>query len=407
VRPGDRGCAGGSWRRGGLRLRGAAVLTFILFSIAASVAHSDEPSPLTPERPDTVPTSVDAHRAEAPEDGSPDSSGTGWTVGRTPDVFRSEGLATRIGGWLDASYQDNDIESESINLNHFNVFLDTRLGNRWQAFLEVEFENEPGVRGFEEEREYEVEQAYGRWIASDTFGIRVGQFNTPFGIWTPLHWSILMDTITEPIHEGTRVTPEQQVGVEVAGRLFLPRWLETGTELSYSVYSGYGDHTELFEQQGTDGPSIGTDLRLRFDEGSLIGLSLYQQRREQENARDRAERSVMLYGEWHPLTRLTLRSEIFRQFRDRHVGSGLSRRINIGYVAARWDLTPRTYFHYRYGYGDDEGEGASDERHTHTVTFGFRPSSSVRLKLEYAANEFRDTDRRDFHYWGVSVGILF
>ena len=364
-------------------------------------AYADEP---VTDRPDTFPDSGSrsSRRAETTEGAS-----SGWTVGRTPDVFSGDGLATRVGGWADASYQDNDVESESVNVNHFNLFFDTRLGNRWQAFLEIEFENEPGVRGFEEEREYEIEQAYGRWNSSDALGLRVGQFNTPFGIWTPVHWSILMDTITEPIHEGTRVTPEQQVGAEIAGRLFLRTGQENDTELSYSLYTGYGDHTEAFERQGTDGPSIGADLRLRMRESDLVGISLYQQRREQEDARDRTERSVMLYGEWRPVERLQLRTEIFRQLRDRHVGPGLSRRINIGYVSGRWDFTPRTYLSYRYGYGDDEGEGSSDERHTHTITLGFRPTSATRVKLEYAGNEFRGTDRRDFHFWGVSVGILF
>jgi hypothetical protein len=395
------GALGSRWKPGP-RLCGAALL-LLLTGLAAPPARADDRVP-TSDRPDDVFTSPREPRERAPSKPSP-----GWTVGRTSDVFESEGLATRVGGWLDASYQDNDLESESINVNHFNLYFDTRLGRSWQAFLEVEFENEPGVRGFEEEREYEVEQAYGRWIASDTFDIRVGQFNTPFGIWTPLHWSILMDTITEPIHEGTRVTPEQEVGVELAGRLFLRDWFqnEQEMELSYSLYTGYGDHTEVFEEQGSDGPSVGSDLRLRFHENSLIGLSLYQQRREQEDARDRTERSFMLYGECRPLERLTLRTEIFRQFRDRHVGPQLSRRINIGYVSGRWELTPRSYLAYRYNYGDDEGEGASDERHTHTVTLGFRPTSSLRLKLEYARNDFVDTDRRDFNYWGVSVGILF
>jgi hypothetical protein len=377
-----------------------AALALILLALSPTFAFADERYPSASERPDELPP------PQATEGSSPDSRSGGWRVGRTPEVFRSDGLATRIGGWADASYQDSEVASESLNVNHFNLYFDTRLANRWQAFLEVEFENEPEARGFEEEKEYEVEQAYGRWMASDTFGIRVGKFNTPFGIWTPLHWLILMDTITEPIHEGTRVTPEQQVGVELAGRMFLRDWLESEVELSYALYSGYGDQTAVFEEQNTDGPSLGGDLKLRFQR-SLFGVSLYQQRREQEILRDRSERSLMLYGEWKPLERLTLRSEIFRQVRDHNRGADLSKRINIGYVAARWDFTPRSYLAYRYNYGDDEQEDVSDERHTHTVTVGFRPGSWLRLKIEYARSEFTDSERRNFHYGGVSVGILF
>jgi hypothetical protein len=363
------------------------------------------------ERPDALPTvgraAVDAcpRCPDAPE-------GDGWRVGRTPDVFRGDGPATRVGGWIDASYQDNDVDSESINVNHLNFFFDTRVGRTWQAFVEVEFENEPGVRGFEDEREYEVEQAYGRFAASDAATLRLGKFNTPFGYWTPLHWSILMDTITEPIHEGTRVTPEQQVGVELAGRWVLAGDRLSESEVSYALYAGYGDDVELFEASETDGVSFGGDLRLRLQETNLFGVSLYQQTRELEDPVDeRRERSIMLYGEWHPdllpLHPLTLRFEVFRSLRSGDLPPGVSRRINIGYVKARWDLTPRLYLNYRYNYGDDEGEGLSDERHTHTVTLGFRPTPSLRVKLEYAGNEFRASTRRDFHYWGLSVGALF
>jgi hypothetical protein len=377
----------------------------LLLSAAPRPGLADDPPSRDPGRPDVFPAPLPP--AGPPADAPHDPAATAWRVGRTPAVFVADGLATRVGGWIDASYQDSDAARESINVNHLNVFLDTRLASRWQVFLELEFENEPEVRGFEGEREYEVEQAYGRWIASDYFGIRVGQFNTPFGIWTPLHWSILMDTITEPVHEGTRVTPEQQIGVELAGRFPVPEWLERDTELSYSVYSGYGDATEVFEGQGTSGVSLGTDLQLRFRESHRVGLSYYQQTREQDPDHDRSERSVMVYGEWQPLERWTLRSEILRQFRDRHVAPGLSRRINIGYAALRWDATPRIYLAYRYGYGDDEGEGASDDRQAHTVTLGFRPRSSLRIKLEYARNTFRGGDRGSFHYWGVSLGMLF
>ena len=346
-----------------------------------------------------------ASPVSADDDTQPDTP-TGWRVGRTPQVFEGDGPALRVGGWTDASYQDNDIDSESFNLNHLNFYFDARSGERWQAFLEMEFENEAGVRGFEEEREYEVEQVYARFKPRDDMYIRAGQFNTPFGIWTPLHWSILMDTITEPIHEGTRVTPEQQVGVEAGGRTPLGGPLAE-TELRYSVFLGYGDDSELFERSNTDGLSFGTDLRFEFEETSFLGLSLYQQQRTRTGFRDRTEKSIMAYGELHPLEVLTLRFEIFRQRRDRDADPALSKAINIGYVKARWDFTRSVYLNYRYGYGDDEGEGASDERHTHTITLGYRPTPEIRVKLEYAGTEFRDTARRDFHYGGISVGVLF
>jgi len=383
--------------------RGLAAIAGALSLWLAAGAHAepyDEPNPSEASALSRV-------------DAAPKPNGrASWKIGRTTDVFDGEGWATRVGGWVDASYQDNDADGpSSLNINHFNLYFDTRFraanGMRWQAFLETEFENEPEARGFEGEREYEVEQAYLRFTASDTLNLRLGRFNTPFGIWTPLHWLILMDTITEPIHEGTRVTPEQQMGAELSGRIFLDEWLAAESELSYSLYAGYGNDSELFDESSGDGFSIGSDIRLRLSERSLFGLSSYRQRRDEESLTRRTELGFMAYGELHPLRPLTLRFEIFRQLRDHDIGPGLSRNINIGYIKARWDFSDRLYSNYRFNYGDDEQLGTSDDRQTHTFTLGYRPTPSLRLKLEYANTEFRRTRREDFSFFGVSIGALF
>lgn len=331
-----------------------------------------------------------------------------WDFGRTAAVFRPEEevLTTRIGGWFDASYEDNDLDgsSSSVNLNHFNMFLDTRFGDAWQLFLEGEFENESDLTGFEDEKEWEVEQAYGRHRWGDRLEARLGKFNTPFGFWTPVHWSILMDTIRPPMHESLRITPEQQQGFELRGFWF-PGGRPELPGLRYSAYTGYGNDTELLNEMGTDGWSAGADLRLTFGETAFLGGSYYQQPRDLDERR--TERNFDLYGQVVLPANLLLRGEWVRQMRDSSTLPGLSRDIDISYVKLRWRFDPRAYVNYRFNWGDDDSAGTTESRHVHTFTLGVQPRPWLRLKLEYAENRFPRSSREDFSYWGASIGSLF
>jgi hypothetical protein len=327
---------------------------------------------------------------------------TDWRVGLGPEVFQEPGdaIVTRVGGWLDASYEDNNRRPAAGGINHANVFLDTR----WQSlqlFVESEWEHELALAGYEAETHFELEQAYLRWQPSDAFGVRVGRFNTPFGWWVPIHWSILMDTVTPPLYVGNEMVPEQQIGLELAGRRFPGELAGLESEVSWSLYGGYG--AKGLDQDGTDGVTFGGDLHLRLADRYELGISGYRQHNRDFD--DRSELSGVLYGEALLPCALTLRSEWVFQHRDR-VG-GLARNADAFYASLRWDLHRLFYLGYRFGYGDEDDEKTfeTDQRTIHTFTLGFVPRPDLRVKLEYNANRFRDS--QDFNHWVVSVGYLF
>jgi hypothetical protein len=327
-----------------------------------------------------------------------------WRVGFGPEVFAEpdDAPATRVGGWLDASYEGNDLGHSTGGLNHVIGYVDTRWRS-FQAFIEAEYERETDLSGYEAEHQLELEQAYLRWQSSDAFGVRAGRFNTPFGWWVPIHWSILMDSLTPPLYVGNEVIPEQQIGVELAGRIFPRDIAGLDSELSWSLFSGYGG--ESLDTDRTDGLSVGGDLRLRLAERFLLGTSLYRQKNaELEN---RSELNGVVYGEAPLPCKLTLRSEYVYSHRDR-VG-GMSRNADSVYAALRWDAHEMLYLAYRFGYGEDDDEEAltTDERAAHTMTLGILPRPDVRLKLEYSHNELKGGTRPDFDYWAVSLGYLF
>lgn len=332
--------------------------------------------------------------------GGPD----GWIFGRDSKVFLRDpdAVASRIGGWFDASYRDNDRQNGSTNLNHANMFFDTRFRG-FQAFIEAEYENETRHSEFEDERQFELEQAFIR-ASSKRFGsLRVGRFNTPFGYWVPIHWSILMDTIEEPLHVGREWIPEQQVGLELAGQVFPDSWPGPDAELRWSLFAGGG--SETLDQQSVKGVSFGGDLRLVLEDRMQIGTSFHHRRNAEHD--DRGEWTGVLFGELKLAHRWTARAEALQQRRSGDLSDWEERDVWSAYAKLRWDVLPYLYLNYRLGYGADELERETANLWTNTFTIGIQPHDRVRVKLEYSRHDRANSHRPDTDIWGASLGVFF
>jgi hypothetical protein len=380
-------------------LLGAALL-------AGPAARAADPDAAGADPRDPAASATGAPVDATPPADPPAAPPPAWVFGRTPAVFQhaDESVATRVGGWIDASYRDSDVRGSSLSFDHVNAYLDTRH-RAFQLFVEAEYENETKHTGYEEEREFELEQAYLRYARSDLLSLRVGRFNTPFGYWIPIHWSILMDTIEEPLFVGREWLPEQQLGAEAAGRWFPGELAGLHAELDWSLYAGGG--SDDLDQDGVRGPAFGGDLRLRLDERWLLGTSLYRQRNRELD--DRTEHTAGLYGEARLHERLVLRTEYLHQHREETGAAWWEEDADAVYGNVRWDFLRRAYLNYRYSRGDDDDEDALDTSRVsiHTVTLGVQPHASVRVKLEWSGHDFADRDREDFDFWGLSVGYLF
>src|SRR5512145_2985501 len=140
-----------------------------------------------------------------------------------------------------------------------------------------------------------------------------------------------MDSVTPPLHVGKEMIPEQQIGLELAGRSFPAAWLGPDGEVGWSLFGGYG--APGLDQDRTDGLSAGGDLHLRLAERYQLGVSGYRQRNRELD--DRTETSGVLYGEARLPCALTLRSEWVHQVRDRE--GDLSPDADAFYTSLRWD----------------------------------------------------------------------
>lgn len=336
---------------------------------------------------------------------SGDASAGEATPATTPDSDSYPQL--RIGAWIDGSYQDNDRKGENhfLSYNHVNLHLDARFNESWQFFIEPELEFIPNLNGGKSEREFELERAFLQYNYDDARRIRFGLFNTPFGYWTPIHWSILMDTLEVPIHEKNRLTPEQQAGFRFFGSTFPDLSKTIGTEFSYSAYLGIGDESWGEIDPGNKGLSGGADLRVLLNETALFGFSYYKQRNAKHD--NRHEQSAMLYSEIDLPANLVFRSELMHQSRNHRRAPGIARSINLFYAKLRWDATKRAYLNYRFSYGDDDEFDITSNHRIHTGTIGIHPIPEILIKLEYSAHEFREPTLEDYNFWGISIGYLY
>lgn len=317
----------------------------------------------------------------------------------------SESLRVRVGGWVDGSYQQTDLHAsdDSVDLNHANLHLDLRWADRWQLFGEGEFEHEPDLTGFRDKRGWELEQLWGEYAYNDALRVRAGRFSTPFGYWTPVHWSIVVDTIEPPLHETNRAVPEQQVGAGLFGSWFAGGPPALDTELQYALYAGYS--AAGFDAGNPDGLTAGGDLRVRLQDRHFVGVSLYTQKNGQEA--DRRENDLMVYGQVALPFHLVARAEYLFQHRDSSTRAVFVRDADFVYAKLRWDFRPDAYLNYRFEYGEDDRYGFTADHLVNRVTIGYRPVPRVVLKAEYARHELSGPFLGDYHFWGLSAGLLF
>jgi hypothetical protein len=346
---------------------------------------------------------------EAPGDGLPDlqqallgACQRLFPAGEGGEGTLASRLRIRAGGWIDGGYLDNDLAGRgaSVDLDHVNLHLDARLDDRLQAFVEGEYEHERDITGFPDERQFELEQGYLQYAFADALALRAGKFSLPFGYWTPVHWSVSVDTIEAPLHEANRMVPEQQLGGRVHGRLFPDLALRLEPSVEYSGSVGYG--ADRLDTGKPEGWNADADLRLWSGDEHFLGASFYTQ--ENSEIADREEYNLMLYGQVELPMRLLARSEYLHQWRAHR--PGYTRDADVVYASLRFGFHERAYLNYRFQFGDDDKYGFTANHVIHTLTLGWRPTPRVIAKLETASHDL-DEGIESYLAWGASLGLLF
>ncbi|RMG58335.1 MAG: hypothetical protein D6713_07970 [Deltaproteobacteria bacterium] len=312
---------------------------------------------------------------------------------------------TRVGGWIDLLYHDSDRKGEErgFDLHHVYLFVDSQVNERWRVFAEVEFEHAPHLEDGESKGELKLERGYAEHFRSDLLKFRFGKFNTPFGIWTPTHWAVYVDTVRKPIHEDNKYVPPKSVGVEAFGAWF-PRLFSLPLQVEWALFLSNGGEYEGTDNREDGKLGGGFDVRARVADDYLLGLSGYGRNEEtpSDGTAGRNERSLMLYGEASLPWSFLVRAEALLQDRSRG-----DRSLDAWYGKVRWDFRDDAYVNVRYESGDDEKRAGGGRHRVTTLTLGYWVAPEVRLKGEVSFHDFKDPGKEDYSEWVAWLGVIF
>ena len=134
-------------------------------------------------------------------------------------------------------------------LGNLHLYLDVTPAPRWRALVELRVStmsggygigdggvallgsnvrnfNEPGVGigGYQLISAIVLERAQIEWSANDAFGLRVGLWLTPWGIWNVDHGSPTLIPLVQPYFQAFQMFPTHQLGLAAFGTLHALPW---------------------------------------------------------------------------------------------------------------------------------------------------------------------------------------
>ncbi len=297
------------------RARGAALVAIASLAVCANAwAQAAEPLPTFGEPSQDSPNPVDAFVTEEfstedegsfVEEGS--SAGEGTFFGQSASAAESAGDLLDIYGFADLTYrrflvgQDNQwrnytsLDHGSFAVGNFNIYLSSRISERWRALGEVRFTYLPNgaqTIGPDGSLEYgdttvadytdmgrdtrlggiKIERVWLELNANQYLNVRVGQWLTPYGIWHVDHGSPVIVTTQRPFAIGEQLFPERQTGLQLRGQAYLGA---STLEYVATMSNGRGASDEYRDLDGNK--ALGGRIAFRSQPcGELtIGASVY------------------------------------------------------------------------------------------------------------------------------------
>lgn len=300
------------------------------------------------------------------------------------------------GGWAALLYRDgNHADFQSYTgLPHVYLHGNYKFDSRWRLFAEVEFEEDPGLYG-DYNSEFLLERAFVEYRRSAALMFRLGKFNTRAGIVKPLHWSITLDAVRQPIMESNSYVPSKSTGIEVLGTRVFPKG-----EWRYALSLSTSDE-DLEQGEGIEeAKGAGIDLSYSGPGGYRFGGSAFYYRWPDQN--EEAVRAYQPYAEYEPIPgKLLFRAESLILNRS------FDEDLHAVYVKVKWDLNAKTYLNFRYDRGEDERDAEGALRISRTLTFAYRPKNYWRIKLEVGRNSFPSNNLQSFTEWSLWMGYAF
>ena len=328
--------------------------------------------------------------AQAPE---PDSGGA-VPKQNDPDQYTKR---IQLLGWVGAQFQDTDREGiESFaDISTAYLGLHINMAPSWRAFAEIEYEHVPNIDDTPTETEIILERAYLEYNRSHAVKLRLGRFNTPAGIWKPLHWDVSVDTIALPIMEDNGYLPIKSTGLEFLGTRFT-----TQSEWNYAFLASGVSEDAPTNQTLDEARAVGGDLNFFYHERFLLGTSYYTYRGQ--GNRKISVNGLQPYMDLYLVPgRLLWRTE-FLTLKRRDAPD-----VTTYYSKLKWQIDAKNYVNYRYDRGDDERRAEGGDHRVQSLTYGFWPRNDTRIKLELADHRIQTESRDRFKVWSLWIGYIF
>ncbi|MCA9551686.1 MAG: hypothetical protein KC933_16735 [Myxococcales bacterium] len=145
-------------------------------------------------------------------------------------------------------------------LANAHLYVDVTPGPRWRALMELRLVTQSGLYGIgaggvalvsSQQRAFNepgvgvggyiltsalvVERAQVEWSANDAFGLRLGLWLTPWGIWNVDHGSPTLIALVQPYFQAFQMFPTHQVGIAAFGTF---HWLPWSLRYHLAISNG-------------------------------------------------------------------------------------------------------------------------------------------------------------------------
>jgi hypothetical protein len=225
--------------------------------------------------------------------------------------IEEEQYALKIYGFADVQwykffYKDDTLyegylnDNNTFGVGHWNLYVEKRLSEKFRFLGEVRFLFQPyGEEVVDEEAMMSgAEYVLGRkdteatdwvdnyyfdwggisiqrlWIEykyNDKFGVRVGNFLTPYGIWNVDHASTVVIPAHRPFIITSQILPESQTGLYFFGRFFPSD--STSIDYALTLSNGRGPTAKLYDLDENKG--VGLNLSFNYDGPLDINMGTY------------------------------------------------------------------------------------------------------------------------------------
>lgn len=187
-------------------------------------------------------------------------------------------------------------ENKSFSQNRTNILLSSEIVNKWDFFLNIEFNGsfrmqkdfnpETREEGIRVDGSIELEEAWTGYTFSDKLKLKAGIFHAPFGSFNVIQDSSpTFISVRPPLIYDDDVRGQNPISIipDKANLEICGRFRKKKLAFEYHLYTGNGLGSSTGHIGGGSDLSFGARFNINYDENLKIGVSTYYDNAHIEN----------------------------------------------------------------------------------------------------------------------------